>query len=450
MKQQFKSLLVLLLALLFLMPTGALLRAEESEEVEAEADFISTEGPDDGIHLEMWTFVELHSQFYAEMLHQWNEENPDKQLQITFTTYPFSDMHTKLTLANQSGEGAPDLCDIEINQFPNYMQGDVQFIALNDYFAPYQDDIVQARIDAYSRDGEFYGVPTHVGATVMYYNVTLLEEAGVDYTEIETWDDFAEAGEKVKESTNGESFMTTVDTSGTDWLWLSMAEHGEDWTDDEGVPNVNIPSVKSMLEMQQSWIDAGIAKTTPGGQIDTEEGFAAIADNEVAAFPKALWYMSRFLNYIPEMEGQWAIAPAPVYEVGQPRSVGIGGTGTVVSSQSENAELAAEFISFAKLSYEGNVKIWDVLGFDPCNTSIWYDEDITRDEDNKYIQYFVTNPFDTLVEIQEEIGNVKVVKISPMINEIMNTSLLNNVLESGADVDAELESAQDTILFEAY
>ena len=46
-------------------------------------------------------------------------------------------------------------------------------------------------------------------------------------------------------------------------------------------------------------------------------------------------YMSRFINYMPELSGKIAIAPAPVFEEGQDRSVGGGGTGTVVTNQCE-------------------------------------------------------------------------------------------------------------------
>lgn len=419
------------------------------QNTEVEADAITTVGPEDGVPLEMWTFVELHSQFYAEMLNQWNALNPDKQLKITFTTYPYGDMHNKLTLANQSGQGAPDLCDIEIGQFPNYMQGEVQFLPLNEYIDPYREDIVPARIDIYSKDGENYGVPTHVGATVMYYNTKILSEYGIDYTTIETWEDFEEAGKQLKEASNGTVYMTGADTGGTDWLWLAMSEYGEDYTTDDVMPNVEIDSIKNMIKMQQRWLDEGIATISPGGHMDLEESYAAISDGKFAAFPKAMWYMSRFLNYMPEMEDTWAIAPCPVFEEGQPRSVGIGGTGTVVSKQSKNAELAAEFITWAKLSYEGNVQIWEKLGFDTCNTEIWSDEKITKDTSNKYINYFVTNPFDTLNEIKNEIGKIKVTKMNPAINEQFCTIILNNCLESGADVDSELSTAQATLMIEA-
>lgn len=57
----------------------------------------------------MWSFVDLHNEFYGKMVEKWNEENPDKQIQITFSTYPYSDMHNKLMMSLQAGSGAPDL-----------------------------------------------------------------------------------------------------------------------------------------------------------------------------------------------------------------------------------------------------------------------------------------------------------------------------------------------------
>jgi arabinosaccharide transport system substrate-binding protein len=184
---------------------------------------------------------------------------------------------------------------------------------------------------------------------------------------------------------------------------------------------------------------------SPGGQVDMEEGFANIGDGNIASFPKAMWFMSRFLNYLPEMTDTWAIAPCPVFTEGQNRSVGIGGTGTVVSNQSKNADLAAEFVAYAKLSYDGNVKVWENLGFDTLNTEIWSDDSITKDTSNKYIAYFVNNPFDTLNEIKDEIGKIKVGTINPAISEQFNTIILNNCFESKADVDEELKTAQEAL-----
>ncbi len=417
--------------------------AEDGKEV------VNTVGPDSGTHLNMWSFAELHNTFYADMVERWNKENPDRQIQVTFTTYPFSDMHNKLIMALQTGQGAPDLCDVEIGQFPNFLQGDVQLYPLNDALKPYQNDLVPSRLDVYSKDGNYYGAPTHVGATVMYYNTEILDQYGIDYTKIKTWDDYTEAGKKLKEASDGKVKMTSVDTGGVDWMTVAMSEYGEDWAaGKDGSLNVQLESVKNMLTMQQAWLTDGTAMISPAGIVDVEEGFQNILDGNIASFPKALWYMSRFVNYMPEMKGKIALAPLPVFKEGQNRSVGIGGTGTVVTKQSANPELAADFITYAKCSSEGSRQIWEQLGFDVCNTDLWTDDTVTKDSSNQYISFFKTNPFDVLNEVKSEINTLSITKMTPAINDYFCTTTLNEVLEDGKDVDEALQEAQDYLELE--
>ncbi len=392
--------------------------------------------------MEMWSFVDLHNEFYAKMLEKWNEQNPDRQIQITFTTYPFGDMHNKMIMALQTGEGAPDLCDIERGQFPNFLQGQPQLYPLNDALQPYMGDLVQSRFDIYAKDGTYYGAPTHVGATVMFYNDAIFSQYGIDYTNIKTWDDYTAVAEQLKEASGGEVMMTAVDTGGTDWLWVTMAEHGEDYLDAEGKASVPA-SWSKMLTMQQGWLNDGLAMVSPEGQLDTEGGRQAIMDGKIASFPKAMWYMSRFVQYMPEETGKWAMAPCPSFEAGQPRSVGIGGTGTVVTNQSADPALAADFIAYAKCSEEGCIGIWENLGFDVCNTSVWSNTDITQDTSNPYIAYFKTNPFDVLNEIKDEIGAVSVNANVFTLQDYINTTTLNNIMESGQDVTEALQEVTD-------
>ena len=416
----------------------------EAEEGEAEPEAVTTVGPDSGTKMEMWSFVSQHNDFYAKMLEKWNEANPDRQIQITFTTYPFGDMHNKLMMSLQTGEGAPDLCDIERGQFPNFLQGEVQLYALNDALEPYTADLVQSRLDIYSKDGNYYGAPTHVGATVMYYNDELLSQYGIDYKTIKTWDDYTAAAEKLKEATNGEVKMTEIDTGGTDWMWLSMAEHGEDQVDEDGLAVVT-DGMAEILKLQKEWLDNDLAMICPAGQVDTEEGKQAIMDQQFASFPKALWYMSRFVSDMPDETGKWAIAPCPVFEEGQPRSVGIGGTGTVVTNQSEDPELAADFIAYAKCSYDGCLGIWQDLGFDVCNTSIWKDTAVTQDASNQYIAFFRTNPFDVLNEIEDEIAAITVNENTFILGDYLNVTTFNSIFEDGMDVDEALQECQDMV-----
>ncbi len=446
-----KKWLAALLSAAMVLSMGTMVMAEEAE-TEAAPTAVTTVGPDDATaKYELWSFVDLHNEFYGKMVDLWNEQNPDRTIQITFSTYPYADHHNKLMMSLQAGSGAPDMCDIEIGQFPNYTGENCPLYDLTDALAPYEDSVVQSRLDIYSRnDGVRVGVPTHVGAAVMYWNSEIFDEYGLDYKSVKTWDDYTKLGEELKEASNGEVFLTSCDTGSVDWLWIAMAQYGEDWTGGpDGEVNVQLDSVKKMLTMQQQWLNDGIAMISTDGHVDLEAGFKNIMDGKIASFPKAMWYMSRFKDYMPEMEGKYDITKIPVFEEGQPSSVGIGGTGTVVTNQCENPELAAEWLAWAKLSEEGEKYIWNELGFDVCNTAYWSDEEFAYDESNYYNTFFLVKPYEILNELAEndEIGRIYSTSASPTINDYFCTTTLNEVLEEGMDVDEALQEAQDYISF---
>lgn len=400
---------------------------------------------DDATTLNLWTFVELHGKFYETMAGHWNDEHPDEQVKLDVNVMPYDDMHNKLQLALTSGEGVPDLADIELGKFPNFTKGTPALEDLSSYAEPYKKDLVQARLDLYSKEGKTYGFDFHVGTTLAFYNTELLEDAGIDYTTIKTWDDFKEAGVAYKEATGKE--FGTADTSAQWQANLLLGQLGGDYLDDAGNVTVDSPEVVEAFDILKDIQDAGAAAVPPGGQPDTEEAYGAINKGDFAAMIMPEWFMSRFTAYMPDLKGKIAIAPAPVVEGAEVKTVGGGGTGTAVPSAGENTDLAAKFIAYAKLSKDGNEEIWRTLGFDPMNTSMWQDESITKDPDNEYVQYFTTNPFDSLNAVSDSIGLLRSATSpnAPSVNNLFTTETLNDIFESGTPVQDALSQAQSDL-----
>ena len=408
------------------------------KEMDVEGDDVTT--------LNVWTFIENHQDFYTDMAEKWNEENPDRKVKLVLSNMAYDDMHNKLSLALESGEGAPDVVDIELGKFPAFMTGNIGLKDLTDAIAPYKDNVVQSRLDLYSKDGKCYGLPTHVGTTVAFYNTEALEAAGIDYTTIKTWDDFKEAGIKYHDAT-GKTFAAAETTA--QWtLNLMLAQKGGSYLKEDGSLDVNNDKMVEVLQCMKDMQDAGALATIAGGQPDNEEAYPLYNSGDVAAAIMPFWQTSRYTSYMTDLSGKVAIAAPPVFgDNDAVKTIGGGGTGTAVVASGENADLAADVFAFIKLSDEANVEVWNVLGFDPVNTAVWTQTDITENPDNQYVKYFNTKPFDALLDVQDNIGLLDCYtdEKMPSINNVFTTQTLNDIFESDVDVKEALDEAQDTL-----
>ena len=397
------------------------------KEMDVEGDDVTT--------LNVWTFIENHQDFYTDMAEKWNEENPDRKVKLVLSNMAYDDMHNKLSLALESGEGAPDVVDIELGKFPAFMTGNIGLKDLTDAIAPYKDNVVESRLDLYSKDGKYYGLPTHVGTTVAFYNTEELEAAGIDYTTIKTWDDFKEAGIKYHEAT-GKTFAAAETTA--QWtLNLMLAQKGGSYLKEDGSLDVNNDKMVEVLQCMKDMQDAGALATIAGGQPDNEEAYPLYNSGDVAAAIMPFWQTSRYTSYMTDLSGKVAIAAPPVFgDNDAVKTIGGGGTGTAVVASGENADLAADVFAFIKLSDEANVEVWNVLGFDPVNTAVWTQTDITENPDNQYVKYFNTKPFDALLDVQDNIGLLDCYtdEKMPSINNVFTTQTLNDIFESDQDV----------------
>lgn len=415
------------------------------DDASAAAEDVEVFGADseDATELTFWTFQDLHNQFFESAVERWNEEFPDRQISLVAEVYPFDQMHNNLLLSLQSGQGAPDLADIEVRQIANYLQGDIPLVPLNDVVEPELDSMVTSRFDIYSRDGNYYGIDYHVGATVMYYNQEILDQAGVDIDSIETWDDYVAAGHEVVNNTD--AVMTTFETEDAFSFWQHISQRESDMFDSDGNVtldnDINIETLQFMHDMIH---EEGIASVASGGRHHEESYYGFMNDGGAASVMMPMWYMGRFLDYMPDLEGKMQIRPLPRWEEGGNRSTGMGGTGTVVTNQASDQELAKDFLAYAKLSEEGNIALWEVLGFDPIRHDVWDSEALRAD--NRYYRYFHDDIFDILLEIRDEITDLNITDQTTNAEQELVSNTLHNALRTQSQTPEQaLRQAADEV-----
>ncbi|MHB8062990.1 MAG: ABC transporter substrate-binding protein [Ruminiclostridium sp.] len=386
----------------------------------------STTEPGKVTTLNFWTFQELHKGFFDDATVTWNKANPDNQIELKTDVYPYDENHNKLLIALQSGTGAPDLVDIESGKFPNYLKGSKPgLVELNRVVDPIKDKLIMGRMDNYAKDGKYYGVDYHVGAQVIYYNKDILDAAGVNADSIKTWDDYIAAGKTVLEKTGKP--MATIETT-EHWSYYPLITmQGSDFLTKDGVPQLdNDVNIKSLQMLKDMMYKDKIVVAAPGGFHHSEEYWAWMNKGNAASIWMPMWYMGRFTQYMPDLKGKMIIRPMPTFEGGK-KSAGMGGTGTAVTTQSKNIDLAVDFLAAAKLSLEGSIKTWTILGFDPIRSDAWADPAMAAD--NQYTQYFGKDIFSTLQSIVGDIGPINYGDLYPAALTLVQKNVMFKVLK---------------------
>ncbi|MDR0377912.1 MAG: extracellular solute-binding protein [Spirochaetaceae bacterium] len=397
--------------------------------------------------LSFWTFQDLHREFYDDAVSVWNQKNPDRPITLKSEVYAYDDNHNKLLIALQSGQGAPDMVDIEINRFANYLQGSTPGLEpLNDVLVPYMDKVVKARFDNYAKNGNYYGIDFHVGATVVYYNAEIMDAAGINIDDIKTWKDFADAGRVVLAGTGKP--MTAYETTEHWSIYPMMNQQGADIFGADGSVTldnaVNVATLQYMLDN----IKTGVAIKAPGGFMHAEEWYAYMNQGNVGAILMPAWYMGRFTDYMPDLKGKIVIRPMPIFKEGDKRSAGMGGTGTAVTAQAKDKQLVKEFLAFAKLDRDQSIKTWTILGFDPLRWDVW--DDPVMKQPNKYIDYFGPDVFDILYTIKDEFNPLNITPQYPKGITILQKTVMPNVLENETQTPAAgLKAAADELRAES-
>lgn len=416
-----KKYLTLVLCVMMLVVPLAACSTGSTGDTSAPAD----NKPAEATALTFWTYVEQHTEFMNDAANRWNTNNPNETINLSCETYPVEDMHNKLLITLQSGQGAPDIVDVNVAKFSNFMKGNnVGFVPLNDIIEAEKSSFLEAVLDIYKKGDTYYGIEYHVGAPVIYYNTEILDQAGVKVEDLKYWDDLRNAGKLVLEKTGKP--IITFEISDSWCYYIMITEQKSDYFDRNGeciIDNdINVKTLQFMLDM----LEEGTAITTPGGNFHTEEYFGFMAKGGAASMLLPLWYMGRFTDYMPELKGKVQIAPIPKWTDNDVAPV-FGGTGTCVTVQCKNPDLAKRFLFDAKVSPEGAAQIWNVLGFDPLRWDIW-ETDVMK-VPNKYTDYFGPDIFEIIMKMKDEFYPTYITHEQfPKANELVAKNVLFKAL----------------------
>ena len=315
------------------------------------------QGSSGGNALEFWAFDEGRANFAKAALEtkEWKDAHGD--MKVNFRIFPYEQMHDKLLTALVSGKGAPDVADVEISRFSNFIKGEeLPFLDLTERIGGDIDDVYKpAATDPWTWQNKIYGVGNELNTCVLAYRQDLMDQVGAR-TPFETWDQVVEAGREV--SNNDRKMFALHDIAFGDHYMLSQSSGTALFDDGGNYIGDNEASVEALQFLRDMVHESGIASIAPVVASDNwypPQYRSAFADERFVALFGPPWHLSFLPTDVKEQSGKWTVQGLPTgLGEGLP-TANFGGTGQCVTTQSQNPDAAYDLIRIANLTSEGVV-----------------------------------------------------------------------------------------------
>lgn len=296
--------------------------------------------------------------------------------------------------ALQAGSGAPDVAQVEYYALPQYAIGE-HLQDLTQYGADkFSDFFTTGTWNSVNVQGGVFGLPIDSGPMAFFYNKEVFDKAGVDATQIKTWDDFYEAAKKIKAvgsyitSDSGDAGFYDSMVWASGGHPFSIGSDGQsvkiNLTDDEGAKKWN--------EYWQKMIDEDLIDTKTVGW--TDDWNRGLNDGSIAALLTGAWMPYNLLSGAPDATGKWRITQMPSWDASKPMNAESGGSSLAVikTDDAAKAEAAYKFVEYVAHNKDG-IKVRVDGGAFPADKETLADKDFLamtalKDKDGKDVEYF--------------------------------------------------------------
>ena len=287
----------------------------------------STGSSDKKVELTVWSWDST----LPRTVKGFEAKNPNIKVKVT-NAGTNKDEYNALSNAIEAGSGAPDIAQIEYYALPEYViRGHLE--NLSDLGASdFKDFYTPGTWSSVNINDGVYALPMDSGPMAWFYNKGVFDKAGVDPTQVRTWDDFYEAAKKIRAV---DSYITSDsgDAGFFDSMtWLAGATPFET-SKDGGTVTINLTgdkNVKTFTDFWQKMIDEDLIDTKTVGW--TDDWNKGLDDGSIASLLTGAWMPYNLLSGAPNGDGKWRIAQMPTADGSETNSENGGSSLAIVKS----------------------------------------------------------------------------------------------------------------------
>ena len=414
--------------------------AATDDGAEAEGEEVSGSGGDNT--LTVWTWDPNFNIYAIEKAAEIYAANGHEGFTVQVEEVLSDDIETRLTTAVSAGDLStlPDIFLMQDNSFQKYATNYPDlFTDLTDSGIDFSQ-FSEAKVAYSTVDGKNLGIPFDNGAVINAIRTDLIEQAGLtleDFTDI-TWSQYMELAKQVLDATGVP--MLTSQAGSPDRIMEMLQSCGASLFNEDGSVNiVGNDALKECMEIYAQMVaDGTLVEVT-----DWDQYIASLNNGTAASALNGCWIIASITPQ-EDQSGNWQITNMPKLER-QDNATNYsnnGGSSWVISSNCADTDLAIDFMNS---TFAGSTELYDDLiqkgalaTWAPAGDSEAYAQPVEFFANQEIYALIVdyatqtpsniTGPF--YYDAREAVGVA-----------------LSNIIQSGADMDSEIASAQETVEF---
>ena len=296
------------------------------------------------------TYSDAHYDAYRRAIPRFERE---RGVKVQVQQVHWASLQSRLQNSLLADVETPDLAEMFENSLGYFTRGpaeDFGIIDLTDWLHRdgLYDRMVESRFSLWMSRGRVYALPHDVHPVMFSYRRDLVEKLGIDVSQLDTWDKFVEAGQRISRDFDGDGlidhYMMDLRFDGAWGLDTLMFQRGGQFFDPQG-------EVAFATEDTAELIRWYILQTRGPKKIAYDCGWGqpvakAMIDGLVVFQWTPDWRSWVFQDEVPSLKGKMALMPMPAWKPGGRRTSVWGGTGLIIMKRTKNPELAWDLAKF--------------------------------------------------------------------------------------------------------
>lgn len=306
---------------------------------------------DDAVSL--WVFSPTHQSLYKPML-----ERADAEVgrPLNMQLLSIAAIERRMMSGFFGGLPTADLIECERAVVGRAFTGPIESVGFLDLTDRLRDEGLLDAINApsfspWTSRGRVFGIPHDVHPVMLAYRSDLVEQAGIDLSGVETWDDYFEAVRPLMQDKDGDGqpdrWALAFWYASPDNIEVLLLQGGGALFDADDRPTLDAPINAEILARVVSWC-AGPGRVTADVEDFSAAGHQQRIDGYAIGYLCPDWMCSIWKEQVPQISGKVKVMPLPAFEPGGRRTSVRGGTMIGIPRDSAHIDAAWEY---AKVLY---------------------------------------------------------------------------------------------------